>query len=124
MLRFLSGVIKSNIIPSERTLYIKISDNEDGQPLTENISIIADTYKKHITCVCFAGGEEQQQSLSSCCKTFHKYGIKTAFHTKLTEVSQINKGLTGELDYIIFEDKKVYIKDFCPFGNIEDWTLL
>lgn len=124
MLRFLTGVFKSNVIPSERTLYIKISDNEDGQPLTENINTIVDLYKKHTTCICFAGGEEQQQNLTNCCKTLHKHGLKTAFHTKLDEISKINKGLTSELDYIILEDNKVYIKDFCPFGNIEDWTLI
>lgn len=121
MLRFLSGIIKSNVIPSEQTLYIKISDNEDGQPLLENINLIADSYKKHVSCICFEGGEDQQQSLSKCCQIIHKYGLKTAFHTRLTETSQVNKGLTSELDYIIFQDK-TFIKDVCPFGNIEDWT--
>ena len=124
MLRYLSGVIKNNIIPSERTMYIKISDNEEGQLLFENIGVMVETYKKYISCVCFAGGEEQQQDLTSCCKVLHKYGLKTAFHTKLNETSQINKSLTSELDYIIFQDNKVYVKDFCPFGNIEDWTLI
>lgn len=120
MLRYLNGLFLNNYIDNLRTLNITISDTESGQPLLENVELMADLYKRQIDGVCFIGGIEDQKELSRCCKIIHRYGLKTAFQTTLNEPSEINKSLVDELDYIKFKTRTMK-KDYCPFGDIEDW---
>ena len=119
MLKYLNGLI-NNMIPGEKTLSITISDNENGQPLLQNVNIMADLYRKHVSCVYFIGGEQDQLELAECCKIVHSYKLKTAFRSE-TEPSKLNKSLTAELDYIKMKQGGVLKKDYCPFGDIEDW---
>jgi len=113
MLKYLNGVINKSI-PDEKTLTIALSSDETGQPL--DINLIIEQYKKFITCICFIGGNDQI-SLTSCCKTIHKNGLKTGFFSE----SQVNKQLEEELDYLK-TGKTVMKKDVCPFGDIIDWV--
>ena len=124
MLKYLNGIFTNKTIPSEKTLSVRLSADDNGQPLLNHIGTIIDEYKRHITCICFIGGENDQRELSECCKIIHKHGLKTALKTSLTEVSQVNRNLTSVLDFISFENGKVYFKDVCPFCDIEDWTEL
>ena len=121
MLRYLNGLIGNYSIAEEKVLSITLSDGESGQALLPHIEIIADTYRKIVTCVCFIGGEQDQVELAQACKTIHKHGLKTALVSSMTEPSQINKTLTSELDYIKFKPNRLMKKDYCPFGDIEDW---
>lgn len=118
MIKYLNGLIGS-VIPNEKTLSIAISEDE-GQPLLQNIKTIADTYHKHVSCVCFVGTGDQHD-LAKCCKIIHSYKLKTALFSSVTEISQINKVLTAELDYIKLDAGNIMKKDYCPFGDIEDW---
>lgn len=121
MLKYLNGLINKGIIPKERTLSITVSPDDNGQDLTGNIKIIIDTYRHYVDCLCFIGGEHNQHELAECCKIVHKNGLKTAFYTSLYETSQINKTLTAELDYVKLGSGVVLKKDYCPFGDVEDW---
>ena len=121
MLKYLNGLIGNMSIADEKVLAITISNDESGQDLYSNVDMIADLYRRYVTCVCFIGGEEEQHELAKCCKMIHKYGLKTAFVSSMTEPSQLNKTLTSELDYIKFKPNHLMKKDYCPFGDIEDW---
>ena len=121
MLRYLTGIINEGIIPSVKTLSVVVSPDERGEPLLERIDLIVETYKNHIDCICFIGGENEQQELTMCCKTAHKHKLLTALWTKLDDPSQINLKLTNELDYIKIKDGSIKQKDYCPFGDITEW---
>lgn len=122
MLKYLNGIINSGIIPSEKTLSVTLSCGEDGQPLLENVKLITDLYKHHISCVCLIGGEEDQHELAQCFKLIRKTGLKTAFYTSLQDPSEVNKKVVDELDYLKFKGGKILVKDICPFGDIVDWV--
>ena len=119
MLKYLNGIIGKEI-PNETTLSILLSE-EEGTPILLYIDDIINTYHRYISCIRFIGGENDQQELAELCKVVHKGNLKTCFVSNLTEPSQITKKLTDELDY--FEsNKKIFTKDYCPFGDIYDWT--
>lgn len=120
MLKYLNGLIRSDIIPGEKVLSVTVSDGENGQPLMQNVNLMADIYKKHISCICFIGGEQDCYELAQCCKIVHDYKINAAVIPSVTEISEINKVLTDELDYIKITGR-LFKKDYCPFADAEDW---
>ena len=149
MLKYLGGTIVASEVPDELSLAIVISGcthqcpdchskyswKDTGQPLLEHLPIILKQYKQYITCVCLMGGDQDQSELREICQQVHAEGLKTCLYTGLDEMSQINKRLLDELDYIKLGrfDKKagplnspttnqrMYMKDISPFEETEDW---
>lgn len=135
MVKYLNGYINTFTVPDEQTLAINISA-EEGQPLLKNLPIILDQYKKYITCLCLLGCDQDQHELTMVFKEAHKAGLKTCLYTGLEEMSQLNLNLLKELDYVKLgrfdklrgplnnpnTNQRMYMKDYSPFGDIEDWV--
>lgn len=120
MLKYLNGKITKEAIINEITLLIKISRNDEGQPLSNVFDNVMKEYGKFATVVCFIGGEEDQLELTELMKKVKKSGLKTGLSTYLTEESQLNLNLLNELDYLQLM-KKLYKKDYSPFGDADVW---
>lgn len=149
MLKYLNGTIVAQEVPDEISLAIVISGcqhhcpdchskyswEDKGQPLLEHLPIMLDQYKKYISCVCLMGGDQNQFELTEICRAVHKENLKTCLYTGLDEMSQINKRLLDELDYIKLghfdkqagplnvptTNQRMYMKDFDPFDGCEEW---
>lgn len=150
MLKYLNGTIVMQEVPDEISLAImiagcihkcpgchsKYSWEDRGQPLLENLPIILKQYAKYISCLCLMGGDQDQLELTEICKLAHEVKLKTCLYTGYDEMSQINKNLLAELDYIKLghydkekgplnvptTNQRMYMKDYSPFGDIEDWV--
>lgn len=120
MLRYLNGKITQYAIPNETCLLIKISKIDEGTLLSNVFTDILKEYSKHITTICFLGGEEDQIELAELARTAKKAGLKTCLSTYLTEESQINLNLLNELDYLQLKTK-TYRKEYSPFGDADVW---
>ena len=121
MIQYVNGRFSEISIPNERALIINLV-HENGLGLEPNLTTIFDSYKKHMSCICFYVDEEiDQHELVSICKKIHTAGLKTAFDTSLDEMSKINKRLLDELDYVRLTHSRQYKKDYSPFGDVEDW---
>lgn len=114
MLKYFSGRITDLIVPDEHSLEVVISGcihkcpdchskyswPDEGRPLLEHLPIMLKEYAKYVSCVCFMGGDHDQQELMEACNQVHKAGLKTCLYTGYEEMSQINLRLLDELDYI------------------------
>ena len=122
MLKYLNGKILNSAIPNETTLVIKTAGEniEQGKPLTSAFETILKEYAKHVTTICFIGGENETVELLSLLKEIRKRNLKTGLSTHINDMSKINNKLLDELTYLQL-DKKMFIKDFCPFTDEEDW---
>ena len=122
MLKYLNGKILNSAIPNETTLVIKTAGEniEQGKPLTSAFETILKEYAKHVTTICFIGGENETAELLSLLKEIRKRNLKTGLSTHINDMSKINNKLLDELTYLQL-DKKMFIKDFCPFTDEEDW---
>ena len=150
MLKYLNGTIVMQEVPDEISLAIVIAGcqhkcpdchskytwNEDqGQPLLQNLPIILKEYAKHVSCFCLMGGDQDQHELIQAFKQAHKAGLKTCLYTGLEDMSQLNLNLVRELDYVKLgkfdkscgplnnpkTNQRMMKKDYSPFGDIEDW---
>lgn len=137
-MKYVRGYV-SSIIPNCKTLSVELCgckhacpncknrarQAEDGQPLNERLDTIMSVFEKVVDVVCFVGGEDDSQDLQSVCEYVHKKGLKTALSTAYSETSMINRQLMNVLDYILIgrcdSKQKIMMKDYSPFGDIEDW---
>lgn len=149
MLKYLNGTIVMQEVPDEVSLAIVISGcihkcpdchskyswEDKGQPLLEHLPIILQQYKKYITCLCLMGGDQDQFELLSVVKQAHDAGLKTCLYSGYDEMSQINRNLLDELDYLKLgkfdkekgplnsatTNQKMFKKEYSPFGDEEVW---
>ena len=119
MICYKSGIISYNLIPNETTLIISVSDDV-GTPLQSNIRTIIKEYGKIITCICITDKTENRNELIQILKLIKDMKLKTCIDSRCESVSEINVNIINELNYIILNNK-IMIKDYSPFGDIEDW---
>ena len=72
-----------------------------GIPLVENIEkILYYTESPPVTCVCFMGGDQNQDDLIAASKIAHEYGYKVCLYSGLDDAKMICKELMEQLDYL------------------------
>lgn len=120
MLKYLNGKITEYAIPNEQVLLIKISRNDDGQLLSPVMEEILNQYRKHISVICFIGGEDDQIEMTEILKMCRKRGLKTGLSTWMKDENKLIQPLKNELDYLQL-GTKIYKKDYSPFGDAEIW---
>lgn len=137
-MKYVRGYV-SSVIQSKRTLVIELCgckhacvgcrnaarQSEEGQGLNERLDAAMDVFEKNVEIVCFVGGEDEMQTIEDVCKSLHKKGLKTAFSTAYPELSMINKRLLDVVDFVLLgrcdQKQKILMKDYSPFGDMEDW---
>ena len=53
----------------------------NGEYLTDDINTLLDKYSDLITCVCFMGGDQNQEDLLFCLKEVKARNLKTCLYT-------------------------------------------
>jgi anaerobic ribonucleoside-triphosphate reductase activating protein len=101
-------------IPNELTLAINVTGcphkcpdchskflwEYTGNYIKNDIVKIIEKYKSFITCVCFMGGDQNQEELIELCKLIKSYKLKTALYSGLDDIENISSNLKKELDFI------------------------
>lgn len=113
MLKYKGYAIVMNEVPDEISLAINISGckhhcegchseylwDDDGFILKDDFDRLIFVYKKYISCICFMGGDQDQEELADLCYKAHKADIKTCLYTAC-HVSGLINSLLDELDYV------------------------
>lgn len=115
MLRAFDTAIVLQEVPNEITLAVSITgcshrcegchskylwNGETGIPILPHLNIWMEPYKKYITCVCFLGGDQDQEELIKLCEIVHQAGLKTCLYTGYDSMSDLITPLLNELDYV------------------------
>jgi anaerobic ribonucleoside-triphosphate reductase activating protein len=102
-------------IPNEITLAINITGcphhcpdchskflwEYSGKYIKDDIIDIILKYHDFITCVCFMGGDQNQNELIDLCDIIKtKYKLKTALYSGLDDIENISSNLKKELDFL------------------------
>lgn len=69
----------------------------EGHYLIDEYYDVLDNYKDFITCVCFMGGDQNEDELIKYCTKAHELGLKTCLYTG---ASYISNKLCDNLDYL------------------------
>lgn len=72
----------------------------DGEYLIDDIEKLLNQYSGLITCVCFMGGDQNQDDLLYCINMANKKELKTCLYTGVDDINMINKEIIEVLDYI------------------------
>ena len=72
----------------------------DGEYLIDDIEKLLNQYSGLITCVCFMGGDQNQDDLLYCINMANKKELKTCLYTGVDDINIINKEIIEVLDYI------------------------
>ena len=122
-LKYLGYDIVFQEIPDEVTLAINISGcphkcegchseylwNYDGAFISEDIDVLLDKYGRFITCVCFMGGDQNQNELLYLVNIVKRRGIRTALYSGCDCFEDIKKDLLCGLDYLKLGRYKKYL---------------
>ena len=110
-LKYIGYTIVFQEVPNEITLAINISGcpykckgchskylwEYKGNYISEDLDLLIDKYKEHITCVCFMGGDQNLDELNQLISKVHNRGYKCCLYTGSNNFPE---GLTEEIDYI------------------------
>lgn len=72
----------------------------DGEYLIDDIEKLLNQYSGLITCVCFMGGDQNQDDLLYCINMANTKGLKTCLYSGVDDINMINKEIIEVLDYI------------------------
>ena len=72
----------------------------DGEYLIDDIEKLLNQYSGLITCVCFMGGDQNQDDLLYCINMANKKELKTCLYTGVDDINMSNKEIIEVLDYI------------------------
>lgn len=114
MLRAMSVAVVLQEVPDEISVAVNISGcihrcegchskylwHDAGIPVKEHLAAWIAPYRNYITCVCFMGGDQDQEELTEICKSVHMSGLKTCLYTGFDSMSDLIKPLKDDLDYI------------------------
>jgi anaerobic ribonucleoside-triphosphate reductase activating protein len=112
-LKYLGYSIVFQEVPDEVTLAINISGcphkcegchskylwEYEGNYISDDLESLIEKYKGLITCVCFMGGDQNQQELLELLIKVHQYKLKTALYTGADFLSCLSIRILGNLDY-------------------------
>ena len=102
-------------VPNEISLAINISDcpykckgchsmylwDYIGDYLIDDIDNLLNKYNNLISCVCFMGGDQNQDELLYCLQKAKKKKLKTCLYTGNDDINSISNEIIKNLDYII-----------------------
>lgn len=71
-----------------------------GNYLIDEIDNLLNKYKNLISCVCFMGGDQNQDELLCCLYRAKERNLKTCLYTGNDDISSIRKEVIKNLDYI------------------------
>ena len=112
-LRYLGYSIVFQEVPNEVSLAINISGcphrcegchskylwEYEGNYISDDLVALIEKYKDLITCVCFMGGDQNQNELSDLLIVAHKYNLKTALYTGVDFMGDLQIQVLRHLDY-------------------------
>lgn len=101
-------------VPNEVSLAINISGcphkcegchskylwDYNGKYLVDDIAELLSRYSDLISCVCFMGGDQNQDDLLYCINKVKENNLKTCLYTGLDDIKSINEDIVKKLDYI------------------------
>lgn len=101
-------------VPNEISLAINISDcpykckgchsmylwDYIGDYLIDDIDNLLNKYNNLISCVCFMGGDQNQDELLYCLQKAKKKKLKTCLYTGNDDINSISNEIIKNLDYI------------------------
>lgn len=71
-----------------------------GEYLTDSIEELLNQYDNLITCVCFMGGDQNQEELLYCLKKVKERGLKTCLYSGVDDINVIHSNVKDSLDYL------------------------
>lgn len=112
-LKYVGYSIVFEEVPDEVTLAISISGcphrckgchspylwDYVGRDLQPDLNSLLDKYETLISCVCFMGGDQNQEELLELANAVKSRGIKTALYSGLNKIEYLDKVLPS-FDYI------------------------
>lgn len=112
-LKYLGYSIVFQEVPDEVTLVINISGcphkcvgchskylwEYKGNYISNDLDSLIDKYKGLITCICFMGGDQNQNELTDLLIRIKQHKIKTALYTGSDSLSSLNAKTLNNLDY-------------------------
>lgn len=72
----------------------------DGNYLIDDIDKLLNQYSDLISCVCFMGGDQNQNDLLYCIDKVNSQGLKICLYTGINDINLISKDIIEKLDYI------------------------
>ena len=120
-LKYLGYSIVCQEIPDEVTLAINVSGcphkcegchskylwEYEGRYVSDDLDTLLKKYQGLITCVCFMGGDQNQNELVELLTQVHQYKLKAALYTGVDSLQNLNIRVLGNLDY-------------CKIGHYDD----
>ena len=114
MLKHKGSAIVLQEVPDEVSLAINISGcthkcpgchsqylwDDDGDSAIVEMGKMIDRYLPYLSCICFMGGDQDQNELIVMCKIAHAEHLKTCLYTGYNSMSDLIKPLLEELDYV------------------------
>lgn len=112
-LKYLGYSIVFQEVPNEVTLAINISGcphrcvgchskylwEYKGNYISDDLSELIHKYKELITCVCFMGGDQNQEELVGLLIRIKQQKLKTALYTGSDSMNSLDAKLLDNLDY-------------------------
>lgn len=112
-LKYLGYTVVFQEVPDEVTLAINISGCPHkcegchskylweymGYYISDDLSDLIKKYKGLITCICFMGGDQNQEELAGLLTHIRKHGLKTALYTGLDSIDGLDNNVLNNLDY-------------------------
>lgn len=112
-LKYLGYSIVFQEVPDEVTLAINISGcphkcegchskylwEYKGNYISDDLDDLIKKYKGLITCVCFMGGDQNDQELLELLIKVHHHKLKTALYTGEEKLRHLSIRILGNLDY-------------------------
>lgn len=113
-LKYCGYTVVMQEVPNEISLAINISDcpykckgchsmylwEYVGNYLIDEIDELLEKYNNLISCVCFMGGDQNQDELLSCLQKVKERNLKTCLYTGNDNIDSISKEIIRNLDYI------------------------
>ncbi len=113
-LKYSGYTIVMQEVPNEISLAINISDcpykckgchsmylwDYIGDYLIDDIDNLLNKYNNLISCVCFMGGDQNQDELLYCLQKAKKKKLKTCLYTGNDDINSISNEIIKNLDYI------------------------
>lgn len=129
-LKYLGYTIVFQEVPNEVTLAINISGCQyhckechsqylweyNGNYIFDDIDNLLDKYDNLITCVCFMGGDQNQEELVELLKKIKVKKLKTALYTGCDNMNLLDFEMINNLNYI-----KIGHYD-CELGGLSNRT--
>lgn len=112
-LKYLGYSIVFQEVPNEVTLAVNVSGcphkcvgchskylwEYKGNYLSDDLDKLIDKYKGLITCICFMGGDQNQDELTELLIRTKQHKLKTALYTGADSMQKLSIRVLGNLDY-------------------------